>query len=83
MGNPQDYGVIHYLDDSLIDDYSFHVKKLHHKTISHLISRVVDIRVHRDNMCAAKKTPNKIWCKVSGECIKFPTFPKYQKTQKE
>jgi hypothetical protein len=31
MGNPQDYGVIHYLDDSLLDDYSFYVKKLHRK----------------------------------------------------
>jgi hypothetical protein len=36
MGHPQAYGVIHYLDDSLVDDYSFPVKKLHHKTISHL-----------------------------------------------
>jgi hypothetical protein len=44
MGNSQSYGVIHYLDDSLLDDYSFPVKKLHHKTISHLFSRVVDIR---------------------------------------
>jgi hypothetical protein len=26
-GNPQDYGVIHYLDDSLLDIYSFPVKK--------------------------------------------------------
>jgi hypothetical protein len=34
MGHPQAYGVIHYLDESLLDDYSFHVKKLHHKTIS-------------------------------------------------
>jgi hypothetical protein len=54
-GNPQAYGVIHYLDDSLIDDYSFLVKKLHHKTISHLFSRVVDIRGHKDNMCATRK----------------------------
>jgi hypothetical protein len=28
MGNTQAYGVIHYLDDSLLDDYSFPVKKL-------------------------------------------------------
>jgi hypothetical protein len=34
MGNPQAYGVIHYLYDSLIDQYSVPVKKLHHKTIS-------------------------------------------------
>jgi hypothetical protein len=67
----------------LIDDYSFPVKKLHHKTISHLFSRVADIRGHKDNISAAKKTPNKIWCKMSGECIKFSTFTKYQNTKKE
>jgi hypothetical protein len=27
MGHPQAYGVVHYLDDSLLDDYSFPVKK--------------------------------------------------------
>jgi hypothetical protein len=26
MGHPQDYGVVHYVDDSLLDDYSFPVK---------------------------------------------------------
>jgi hypothetical protein len=67
MGNPQAYGVFHYLDDSLLDDYSIHVKKLHHKTIFHLYSRGVDIRGHKDNICAANKTPNKIWCLVSRE----------------
>jgi hypothetical protein len=82
-GYPQAYGVIHYLYDSLLDDYSFPVKKIHHKTISHLFSRVVDIRGHKDNMCAIKKTPNKIWCMVSREYINFTTFTKYQKTQKE
>jgi hypothetical protein len=81
MGKPQSYDVFHYLDDSLLDDYSFHVKKLHHKTISHLFSRVDDIRGYKHNMCAAKNTPNKIWCKLSGEIMKFPTFTKYQKTQ--
>jgi hypothetical protein len=60
MGNLQDYGVIHYLDDSLLDDYSFPVKKLHHKTISHLFSRVADIRGYKNNISAAKKNPNKI-----------------------
>jgi hypothetical protein len=60
MGHPQAYGVIHYLDDSLLDQYSVPVKKLHHKTISHLFSRVVDIRGHKDNLSAAKKAPNKI-----------------------
>jgi hypothetical protein len=33
-GHPQAYGVIHYLYYSFLDDYSFLVKKLHHKTIS-------------------------------------------------
>jgi hypothetical protein len=60
MGNPQAYGVIHYLYDSLLDQYSVPVKKLHHKTISHIFSRVADIRGHKDNLCAANKTPNKI-----------------------
>jgi hypothetical protein len=83
MGHPQDYGVINYLYDFLLNDYSFPVKKLHHKIISHLFSRVADIRGYKDNISAAKKTPNKIWCKVSRECIKFLRFTKYQKTQKE
>jgi hypothetical protein len=82
MGHTQDYGVIHYLDDSLLDYYSFPVRKLHHKTISHIFSRVADIRRYNDNMCATKKNPNKIWCKVLRECIKLPTFTNYQKTQK-
>jgi hypothetical protein len=81
-GHPQDYGVIHCLDDSLLDEYSVPVKKLHHKTISHLFSRVADIRGHKDNISASKKTPNKIWCKVFSECIKLPTFTRYQKTKK-
>jgi hypothetical protein len=55
MGRPRDYGVIHYLDDSLLDQYSIPVKILHHKTISHLFSRVADIRGHKDNLSAAKK----------------------------
>jgi hypothetical protein len=83
MGHPQAYSFIHYLDDSSLDDYSFYVKKLHQKTISHLFSRVADIRGQKDNINAAKKIPNKIWCKVSKECIKVLTFTKYQKTQKE
>jgi hypothetical protein len=58
------------------------VKKLHHKIISHLFSRVSDIRGHKDNISAAKKTPNKTCCKVYRECIKVPTFTKYKKTQK-
>jgi hypothetical protein len=60
MGNSQDYGVVHYLDDYLLDDYSFPLKKLHHKTIFHFFSRVDDIRGHKDNTCGTKKTPNKI-----------------------
>jgi hypothetical protein len=64
MGHPQAYGLIHYLDNSLLSDYLFDVKKLHHKTISYLFSKVADIRGHKDNINATKKTPNKIWCKV-------------------
>jgi hypothetical protein len=82
MGHPQAYGVLHYLGYSLLHVYSFRVKKLQHKTISHLFSWVADIGGHKDNISAAKKTPNKIWCKVSRECIKLPMFTKYQKTQK-
>jgi hypothetical protein len=73
MGKPQAYDVFHYLDDSLLNDYSFPVKKLHHKTISHLFCRVVDIRGYKDKICAARKTTNKIWCMVSIEYIKFPS----------
>jgi hypothetical protein len=82
MGHSQAYGVVHYLDESFLYDYSFYMKKLHHKTIFHLFSRVVDTRGHKDNMCPAKKTPNKIWCMVSREYIKLPTFTTYQKTKK-
>jgi hypothetical protein len=60
MGHPQAYGVIHYLDDSLLYQYSVRVKKLHYKTISHLFSRVVDSRGRKDNLSFSKKTPNKI-----------------------
>jgi hypothetical protein len=83
MGHPQAYGVVHYLDDSLLDDYSFPVKKLYHKNIFHLFSRVDDIRGHKDNKCDIKKTTNKICCKVSRDYIKLTTFTKYQKTQKK
>jgi hypothetical protein len=78
MGHPK----LMVLSDSLLNDYSFPVKKLYHKTISHLFSRVDAIRGHKYNICAAKKTPNKIWCKVSMKYIKLPTFTNYQKTQK-
>jgi hypothetical protein len=47
------------------------------------LSRVDDIRGHKDNICASKKAPNKIWCKVFREYIKFLTLTKYQNTQKE
>jgi hypothetical protein len=73
MRHPEAYSVVHNLDDSLLDDYSFTVKKLHRKTISHLFFRVADIRGHKDNISAAKKIPNKIWSKVSRECIKLPS----------
>jgi hypothetical protein len=82
MGHPQAYGVVHYLDDSLLDDYSFPMKKLLQKNISHLFSRVDDIRGHKHNICAAKKTPNKILIKVSREYIKFQTLKIYQNTKR-
>jgi hypothetical protein len=41
---------------------------------------VVDSRGRKDNLSFSKKTPNKIWCKMSRECIKLPTLTKYQKT---
>jgi hypothetical protein len=64
MGNPKNYGVIQYLDDSFLDDYSFPVKNFTTKLFPISFFRVVDIREHQDNMCAAKKTPNKIWFMV-------------------
>jgi hypothetical protein len=36
MGHPQDYGVVHYLDDSLLDYYSFPVKNFTAKLFSSL-----------------------------------------------
>jgi hypothetical protein len=36
MGNPQAYGVIHYLDDSLLDQYSIPVKNFTTKLFPHL-----------------------------------------------
>jgi hypothetical protein len=38
---------------------------------------MVDIRGHKDKICAARKTP--IWCIVSREYIKLPTLNEYQK----
>jgi hypothetical protein len=83
MGHPQDYGVVHYLDDSLFDDPSFPVKKLYHGTLSHLFSEWMTLVDTKDNMHIAIKTPNKIWYMMSRGCIKFPTFTKYQQTHKE
>jgi hypothetical protein len=80
-GASQAYGVIHYLDDSLLYDYSFPVKNFTTKLFP--TSFLECLRGHKDNISAAKKTLNKIWCKMSKECIKFPKFTKYQKTQKE
>jgi hypothetical protein len=66
----QYYGVVHYLDESLIDD-SFPVKKLHQKTISHLFSRMDDIRGHKDNMCAAKKSQIKFGLRFPKSILSF------------
>jgi hypothetical protein len=76
MGHLQAYGVIHCLDDSLIDEYSVPVKNF---TTKLFLTSFLEwlILLHKDNMCVAKKTPNIIWCNVSRECIKLPTFTKY------
>jgi hypothetical protein len=78
MGNPQAYGVYNYLDDSLFDDPSIHVKKLHHGTLSHLFSEWMTLVGTKDNMHATIKPPNENWCMMSRECIKLLTFTKYQ-----
>jgi hypothetical protein len=44
---------------------------------------VAHIRGYKDNISAAKKDKNKIWCKVSRECIKLPTFTKYKNIKKK
>jgi hypothetical protein len=76
------YGVVHYLDDSLFDNPSFPVKKLHCRTLSHLFSRVDALEDTKQNMHDVIKPPNIIWFKVSRDYIKLPTFKKYQNTQK-
>jgi hypothetical protein len=74
---------LHYLDDSLFDDPSFPVKKLHHKTFSHLFSEWMTLVGTKDNMHVAIGPQNKISYMMSREWIKFLTFTKYQKTHKE
>jgi hypothetical protein len=83
MGYPQAYGVDHYLDDSLFYDPSFPVKKLHHRILSHLFSEWMTLVGTKDNMHAAIKPPNKIWCIMCRECINLIIFTKYQETHKE
>jgi hypothetical protein len=82
-GASQAYGVDHYLDDSLFDDPSFPVKKLHRKTLSHLFSERMTLVGTKDNMHAAIKLPNNFFCMMSRECITLLTFRKYQKTHRE
>jgi hypothetical protein len=83
MGNPQAYGVGHYFNDSLFDSPSFSVKKLHHKTLSHIISEWMTLLGTKDNMHASIIPPNKIWYIMSRECIKLLSFTKYQRTHEE
>jgi hypothetical protein len=83
MGHPQAYGLVYYLDESLFDDPSFPVKKLHHKTLSHLFSEWMTLDGTKDNLYAAIKPPNIILHKMSRVYIKLPTFTKYQQTHKE
>jgi hypothetical protein len=56
-GNPQAYGVFHYLDDSLFNNPSCPMKKHHHRTLSDLFSRVNDIRGHKSKYACYHKTP--------------------------
>ena len=83
MGHPQAYGFHHFLNDSLFVGPSFPVKKTSPQNSFPFLFCGGDISGHKDKMQAAIKPPNKIWFKVSRECIKLQTFPKYQKTQKE
>jgi hypothetical protein len=83
MGHPQAYGVDHYLNDSLFDSPSFPVKKLHHKTLSHLFSEWMTLVVTKDNIHAVIKPSNKFWYMISREYIKLPTFTKCQNILKE
>jgi hypothetical protein len=66
----------------LLDDYSFPVKK-NITTELFPISFLEWLTLEGTKMmCAAKKNPTKIWCKVSTECIKLKTFAKYKKLKK-
>jgi GTP cyclohydrolase I len=82
MGHPQSYGIDHYLNDSLFDNPSFPMKKLHHKTLSHTFSKWMTLVGIKDNMHAAIKTPNKILYMMYKEFIEVLSFTKYQKTHK-
>jgi hypothetical protein len=78
----QDYGVDHYLDGTLFVNPSF-LKKLHHKTLSHLFPELMTLVGTKDNMHAAIKPPNKIWYMIFKDYSKLLTFKKYQNTHKE
>jgi hypothetical protein len=58
------------------------LKKLHHKTISHLFSRVVDIRAHKHNICAAKKTPNKFGARCPESVLSCQHSPNIKRLKK-
>jgi hypothetical protein len=48
---------------------------------SHLFSRVVDIRGHKDNMCVVKKTPKKIGARFLESVLSCQHSLNNQKTQ--
>ena len=83
MVNPQAYYFNHYLNGSLLEIPSFPVKKLHHKTLSHLFSEWMTLVATKDNMHAIIKPPNNFWYMMYRDYIKFPTFTKCQMTHKK
>jgi hypothetical protein len=83
MEHFQAHGVDHYLDESLFDDPSFHAKKHHHKTLSHIFSEWMTLVGTKDNMHDAIKRRNKIWYMMYRECIKLLTFKTYQNNHKD
>jgi hypothetical protein len=58
MGNPQDYGVFHYLDDSLFDNPSFPVKNFTTELFPIYFTEWMTLEGTKDNMHASIKPTN-------------------------